>query len=125
LQKTLIVAYETADRASAAVRALRQIGIPPGDIKRHPVSGDNPDDVAASPEPPTGSGFFTWLFGHETVEDRIQLYKKALDAGGTIITVQVSAEETASVHRLLQDLGPVDWEVAPGPVAWEVTPGKD
>ena len=110
--ETIIVAYESNDRATAAVRALRRIGIPPSDIKRHPASADSLEDVAAAPEPPTGKGFFHWLFGKETVNDRIQLYKKALDAGGTVLSVQVIMDEVHRVRAMLREFGPLDLEVA-------------
>ena len=111
--ETLIVAYEQADRASAAIVALRRAGIPPSDIKRHPVSPDTIEEIAVPPESPTGSGFFGWLFGRDAVAARIKLYKKALDAGGTVISVRVPIDDTHLFYKLLQDLGPIDWEVAP------------
>lgn len=105
--QTVILAYITAERASAAIQALRALGVQPDAIKRHPVS-DTLEEIAAAPEPPTGIGFSRWLFGHDTVEDRIKLYRKALDGGGTIISVQVTEAEVGAIHRVLQDLGPVN-----------------
>ena len=112
--ETIIVAYDRPERASAAIAALRLLGIPPGDIKRHPVSSGSIEEVAVAPEAPTGNGFFGWLFGRNTVAHRVALYKKALEAGGTVISVTVRADETHVVHKHLQDFGPMDWEVAPG-----------
>jgi hypothetical protein len=112
--ESLIVAYDTSSRADAAVRALRQIGVPRGDKKRHPVSGASLEEVAAAPGPPTGSGFFGWLFGSDAVDARVELYKKALASGGTIISVQVLSDERDRVHHVLQDFGPLDLEVASG-----------
>lgn len=112
--ETLIVAYGQVERASAAIKALRRHGVPSDCIKRHPVSAESIEDIATAPEPPTGTGFFGWLFGRDALSARIELYKKALEAGGTVISVKVQTEETGRVHKLLQDFGPLDWEVAPG-----------
>jgi hypothetical protein len=109
--ETLIVAYESNDKATAAVKALRRIGVPSRDIKRHPVSEDSLEDVAAAPEPPTSKGFFAWLFGNETVEARIRLYQKALDAGGTVISVSVISDEAERVRQLLREFEPLDLEL--------------
>ena len=110
--ETIIVAYESNDHATTAVRALRRIGIPPSDIKRHPSSADSLKDVAAAPEAPTGRGFFQWLFGKDTVNDRIELYKKALEAGGTVLSVQVITDEVHRIRAMLQEFGPLDLEIA-------------
>lgn len=112
--ETIIVAYDRPERASAAIAALRQLGMPPEDVKRHPVSSGAIEEVAIAPEPSTGSGFFGWLFGRDTVAHRVALYKKALEAGGTVISVTVTADEMHTAHKLLQEFGPMDWEVAPG-----------
>lgn len=112
--KTLIVAYQRAENASAAILALRRLGVPSSDIKRHPVSSQGIEEVAVAPEPPSGSGFFAWLFGSDAVADRVELYRKALDSGGTVISVRVSTEDVNAVYRVLQDYGPLDWEIASG-----------
>ena len=111
--ETLIVAYELGERASAAIAALRGIGVPPGDIKRHPVSKEAVEEVAVGAEPTTGQGFFSWLFGHDTVAARVELYRKALEAGGTVISVRVTSDKVTAVYRLLQEFGPLDWEITP------------
>jgi len=111
--ETLIVAYERTANASAAIVALRRIGVPSSDIKRHPVSSESLEEVAMAPEPATGAGFFAWLFGQDAVAARIELYRKALDAGGTVISVRVMTDEVNTVHQLLQEFGPLDWEIKP------------
>jgi hypothetical protein len=113
--ETLIVAYDSNDKATAAVKALRRIGVPARDIKRHPVSEDSSEDVAAAPEPPTGKGFFAWLFGNDVVEARIKLYQKALEAGGTVISVSIIGDEADRVRRLLKGFEPLDLEVVTEP----------
>ena len=70
--------------------------------------------MAVASEPPTGSGFFAWLFGHDAIAARVELYRKALDAGGTVISVRLGVDDVQAVYRLLQDFGPLDWEIAPG-----------
>jgi hypothetical protein len=112
--ETIIVAYDRPERASAAIASLRQLGVPPGDIKRHPVSSGAIEEVAVATEPSTGSGFFGWLFGRDTVAHRGALYKKALEAGGTVISVAETADEMHTAHKLLQESAPMDWEVGPG-----------
>ena len=106
--ETLIVAYDTADQASDAVRAIRRLGIPASDIKRHPVDATSIEDVAAAPEEAGGGGLWSWLFGSNAVEDRIAVYKKALDRGGTVISVRVIEDEVESVRVTLDQYGPVD-----------------
>lgn len=113
LHETLIVAYQRAENASAAIAALRRLGVPSTDIKRHPISPEGIEEVALAPELPSGSGFFAWLFGSDAVAARVELYWKALDAGGTVISVRASTEEVNAVYRVLQEYGPLDWEIAP------------
>ena len=104
----LIVAYDSADRASA-VRELRRAGVPANEIKRHPVSSTSVEEISMAPMAETSSGFWGWLFGENAVEKRrLNRYRKALSQGGTVITVRVLEEETGSIRAVLEKFGPLD-----------------
>jgi hypothetical protein len=107
--ETIIVAYEDAGAANDAVRALRRLGIPASDIRRHPVDPKGIEDVAAAPEihaPETG--FWAWLFGPELEGAQLAIYRRALDRGGTILSVRVMEDTAAEVRAVLDRFGPLD-----------------
>ncbi len=110
--ETLIVAYERTDRATEAVQAIRRLGVPSSDIKRYPVDATEIEEIAKAPEEAAGSGLWHWLFGRDEAEERLAVYKKALDHGGTVISVRVMEDEAARVREELDRFGPLDLAVA-------------
>ena len=106
---TIIVAFDNAARASAAVRALRDLGVPAGDIKRHPVEAGSAAEVAAvSVMEPSTKGFWAWLFDRDAEEHQIALYQQALQKGGTILSIRVLDDEAGHVSNVIQSFGPLD-----------------
>lgn len=106
--ETIIVAYETLEAADDAIRALRRLGVPAHDIRRHPVGADA-DQVAPVPEAKAPEpGFWRWLFGGELDRARLNGYERALRRGGTIISVRVMEEEAGQVTTLLHRFGPLE-----------------
>lgn len=110
--ETLIAAYDEGSRASDAIRELRRMGVPAHEIKRHPVSATTVEEIAQAPMPETATGFWAWLFGSEEVEARLAVYRKALSAGGTVLTVRVLEEESVAVRQALDRSGPVGLDEA-------------
>lgn len=108
--ETVIAAFDDADAATAAIRQLRRLGVPAHEIKRHPVSSMTLEDVARAPVEPAATGFWAWLFGPDTIEARVALYRKALLEGGTVVTVRVLEETIQEVRESLDRFGPLEIE---------------
>ncbi|WP_158743675.1 hypothetical protein [Acidisphaera sp. L21] len=104
--ETIIVAYDSGKRANNAVRALREMGVPASDIRRHPVDQSSLEDVAAAPA--EQSGLWTWLFGEEAEGARLATYKKAVQRGGTVLSVRVMEDEAGQVQTVLNSFEPLD-----------------
>ncbi len=113
--ETLIVAYDRSDRATEAVRAIRRLGVPSADIKRHPVDAGSIADIAAAPDEAAGSGIWGWLFGRDEAEERLGLYKTILDRGGTVISLRVMEDEADRMRTELDRHGLLDVAAAGKP----------
>ncbi len=107
--ETIVVAFDNASRATAAVQAVRQLGIPSGDIKRHPIEAGSVVDAATVPALEFSSkGFWAWLFDRDAEERQIKLYEQALQKGGTIISIRVLDDEAGRVMSVLDAHYPLD-----------------
>ena len=110
--ETLIVAYDTPGAASRAIQALRRAGVPASDIKRHPVAEEGVEEIAAVPAEGAGASLWAWLFGDDAVEQRIAVYQRAVQQGGTVLSIRVIEDEAAQIRRLLKDFGPLEVSAA-------------
>ena len=108
--ETIVVAFDSAGRATAAIRDLRRMGVPAGDIRRHPADADTVDDVAEAVAAATseGAGFWAWLFGESGEHRQVRLYQAALERGGTVLSVRVMEDEAVRVRAALAAHAPLD-----------------
>ena len=113
--ETIIVAYDSIEAANEAVRAIRRMGVPASDIRRHPVDPKGIEEVAAVPEIKAPEmGFWDWLLGREMEQRQLAIYRRALDQGGTILSVQVMEDTAKEVRAALDRFGPLDLKEAAG-----------
>lgn len=105
---TIIVAFDSTPLATAAIQAVRRMGVPAHDIKRHPADSTTVDDVAAAVAEETGPSFWSWLFGRDAEQRQVKLYQSALSRGGTVVSVRVLEDEAANVRETLACYGPLD-----------------
>jgi hypothetical protein len=107
--ETIIVAFDSAARATAAIHAVRKLGVPASDIKRHPADENSVADAAAAVvSAPTEPGFWSWLFGRDAEERQVKLYQQALQRGGTVVSVRVLEDEAERVRELIEAFAPLD-----------------
>jgi len=107
--ETIIVAFDDAAKATAAIQDVRRMGVPANAIKRHPAeAGTAAQLAAAAVNDPARPGFWSWMFGREAEERQIRLYQGALRSGGTVVSLRVLADEAQRVREVLEIHGPLD-----------------
>ncbi|MBE7213319.1 MAG: hypothetical protein INR65_20075 [Gluconacetobacter diazotrophicus] len=111
--ETIIVAFDDAARATAAIEALHDLGIPWSQIRRHPAAVDllghaKRDHAAATALRPTQPGFWRWLFGGDAEARQIRLYQRAIEHGGTVVSIHVLPDELQRVRDVVDGFGPLD-----------------
>lgn len=106
--ETIVVAFSTAQQATSAIHALRALGIPPGDIKRHPVEPIT--EVGAKEASAPEGGIWEWFFGRQILAQDTATYEQAIKNGGTMVSVRVIGDEVDRVIELLNSFAPLNLE---------------
>jgi stress response protein YsnF len=102
--ETIVAAFDTAEHAAAAVRALKAGGFHDSDISlfdRDRFSGSN----AAGLQQP---GVWNRLLGGTLFKHEAHVYGAAIEQGGTVVTVRVPDSEVAHATGILDLHRPVD-----------------
>ena len=90
--QTIVVAFDTAERATAAIRDVRRMGVPAGDIGRHSADADAAGDLA-QPATSEAAGFWAWLCGGGGQQRERRLHHATGARGGTVLSVRVMEDE--------------------------------
>lgn len=101
-EQLVVAVYDTEARADAAMRDLRDAGIPDSAINRHARQGEATHEHHEKQEKPS---FWQRLFGkHEDTSD----YDRNVEQGATVVAVRVPAAELDHVEEILEKHDPVD-----------------
>jgi len=105
----IVAVFDSADRGKQALDALARAGFASDDV--HTLTRDEVNRIA--PDAHTvvrQAGFWHRLLGDDVVEYEGEVYGRAIDNGGTVITLRVVDVDADKATALLHDLGPVDIE---------------
>lgn len=103
--ETIVVAFATGPQATSAIRAVRTLGVPASDIRRHPADLGDAETARAAVE--QESGIWKWLFGRQVSASESDVYEEAVKSGGIVVSISVIEEEVERIKNLLSDFGPL------------------
>ena len=106
--ETLVVAFASAKEATSAIRAVRACGVPANDIRRHPAELGDTEAAKAAVE--QDSGIWKWIFGRHISPAESAVYEKAVQSGGTIVSVRIMEEELDRIRGILEEFCPLSLE---------------
>jgi uncharacterized protein (TIGR02271 family) len=109
MSETIVAVFDTATHAEAAIRELESAGVPASTIRHY-----TKDDAAYEQRGSTGGtqhqGFWSWLVGADEPGYDRTLYDRAIQSGGTVVTVVTDEHDAERVSSILLAHSPVDFE---------------
>jgi uncharacterized protein (TIGR02271 family) len=105
----IVTVYDTAEHANRAIDALTRAGFDRAEM--HPITKAEVNAIdAAAHDQVRQPGFWQRLLGEDVVEYEGNVYSRAIEGGGTVLTVRVLESDAPRVMQILHQIQPVDIE---------------
>ncbi len=104
--ETIVTVYDTEEHAKEAVRALEAEGFSSNEISLLNKSGLNSQGTAGTPT--RDPGFWGKLFGSGVREHEAEVYGRAVDEGGYVVSLWVADTDVGRAMRVLDTNKSVD-----------------
>ena len=105
----IVTVFDTTEHANRAMDALERAGFERAEM--HPITKDEVNAIdAAAHQAVKQPGFWHRLLGDDVVEYEGNVFSRAVDGGGTVLTVRVADTDADRAMQILHQIQPVDIE---------------
>jgi uncharacterized protein (TIGR02271 family) len=105
----LVTVYDTAEHAKSAMSALERAGFSAAEM--HPITKSEVEAIdSAAHNAVRQPGFWHRLLGDDVVEYEGRVFGRAIDGGGTVLTMRVADTDVDRAVKILHETRPVDIE---------------